>query len=215
MGSLMRLSEKAVAPALMHIFRYLEKVWNVPTGEKQPLTFLFLDESWLYLQHPIFAGFLQEWLRTLRKKKVFCIFATQEVAAAAKSSLSDTIAQQCLTKIYLADESATSPGLVDSYRYFGLTDSEIVSLSNATMKRDYYFKSPNGCRMFTLDLDPFQLALISPDHEILDNLEAKYGRNITEPLAFEILEATKEKMEDLGRDGNLVDYEKYKKMLRG
>ena len=100
MGSLMRLSEKAVAPALMYIFRYLEKLWNVPTGEKQPLTFLFLDEAWLYLQHPIFANFLQEWLRTLRKKKVFCIFATQEVAAAAKSSLSDTIAQQCLTKIY-------------------------------------------------------------------------------------------------------------------
>lgn len=120
----------------MYIFRYLEKLWNVPTGAKQPLTFLFLDEAWLYLQHPIFAGFLQEWLRTLRKKKVFCIFATQEVAAAAKSSLSDTIAQQCLTKIYLADESATSPGLMDSYRYFGLTDSEIISLSNATMKKD-------------------------------------------------------------------------------
>lgn len=213
MGSLMRLSEKAVAPALMYIFRYLEKLWNLPTGSKQPLTFLFLDEAWLYLQHPIFAGFLQEWLRTLRKKKVFCIFATQEVAAAAKSSLSDTIAQQCLTKIYLADESATTPGLVESYRYFGLTDSEILALSNATMKRDYYFKNPNGCRMFTLDLDPFQLALISPDHEMLDRIEAEHGRNTTEPLAFEILEETRKKFADLGKDTKQVNYEKYKKML--
>ncbi len=213
MGSLMRLSEKAVAPALMYIFRYLEKLWNVPTGQKQPLTFLFLDEAWLYLQHPIFAGFLQEWLRTLRKKKVFCIFATQEVAAAAKSSLSDTIAQQCLTKIYLADESATSPGLVDSYRYFGLTDSEIMALSNATMKRDYYFKNPNGCRMFTLDLDPFQLALISPDHEMLDRIEEEKGRNTMEPLAFDILEATRQKMSDLGRDTRPLNYEKYKAMI--
>lgn len=213
MGSLMRLSEKAVAPALMYIFRYLEKLWNLPTGSKQPLTFLFLDEAWLYLQHSIFAGFLQEWLRTLRKKKVFCIFATQEVAAAAKSSLSDTIAQQCLTKIYLADESATTPGLVESYRYFGLTDSEILALSNATMKRDYYFKNPNGCRMFTLDLDPFQLALISPDHEMLDRIEAEHGRNTTEPLAFEILEETRKKFSDLGKDTKQVNYEKYKKML--
>lgn len=213
MESLMRLSEKAVAPALMYIFRYLEKPWNLPTGSKQPLTFLFLDEAWLYLQHPIFAGFLQEWLRTLRKKKVFCIFATQEVAAAAKSSLSDTIAQQCLTKIYLADESATTPGLVESYRYFGLTDSEILALSNATMKRDYYFKNPNGCRMFTLDLDSFQLALISPDHEMLDRIEAEHGRNTTEPLAFEILEETRKKFSDLGKDTKLVSYEKYKKML--
>ena len=213
MGSLMRLSEKAVAPALMYIFRYLEKLWNLPTGSKQPLTFLFLDEAWLYLQHPIFAGFLQEWLRTLRKKKVFCIFATQEFAAAAKSSLSDTIAQQCLTKIYLADESATTPGLVESYRYFGLTDSEILALSNATMKRDYYFKNPNGCRMFTLDLDPFQLALISPDHEMLDRIEAEHGRNTTEPLAFEILEETRKKFADLGKDTKQVNFEKYKKML--
>ena len=213
MGSLMRLSEKAVAPALMYIFRYLEKLWNLPAGAKQPLTFLFLDEAWLYLQHPIFAGFLQEWLRTLRKKKVFCIFATQEVAAAAKSSLSDTIAQQCLTKIYLADESATSPGLVESYRYFGLTDSEILALSNATMKRDYYFKNPNGCRMFTLDLDQFQLALISPDHEMLDRIEAKHGRNTTEPLAFEILEETRKKFARLGRDTRQLDYEKYRQLL--
>ena len=213
MGSLMRLSEKAVAPALMYIFRYLEKLWNVPTGEKQPLTFLFLDEAWLYLQHPIFANFLQEWLRTLRKKKVFCIFATQEVAAAAKSSLSDTIAQQCLTKIYLADESAYTPGLLESYRYFGLTDSEIISLSNARMKMDYYFKNPNGCRMFTLDLDPFQLALISSDHEILDKVEKENGRNTTEPLAFEILEATKNKMLNIGRDVRNLEFAKYKKML--
>ncbi len=213
MGSLMRLSEKAVAPALMYIFRYLEKLWNLPAGEKQPLTFLFLDEAWLYLQHPIFAGFLQEWLRTLRKKKVFCIFATQEVAAAAKSSLSDTIAQQCLTKIYLADESATTPGLLESYRYFGLTDSEILAISNATMKRDYYFKNPNGCRMFTLDLDPFQLALISPDHEMLDRIEKEHGRNTTEPRAFEILEETRKKMNELGRDASDLNYEKYKELL--
>ncbi len=211
MGSLMRLSEKAVAPALMYIFRYLEKLWTVPHGEKQPLTFLFLDEAWLYLQHPVFAGFIQEWLRTLRKKKVFCIFATQEVSAASKSSLRDTIVQQCLTKIYLADESAVS--LAESYKDFGLTDSEIVALSEATMKRDYYFKNPNGSRMFTLDLDDFQLALISSDHEILDNLENRYGRNTTEELAFDLLDAVKEKYRRIGKDARKLDYSKYKKML--
>ena len=213
MGSLMRLSEKAVAPALMYIFRYLEKLWTVPHGQRQPLTFLFLDEAWLYLQHPVFAGFIQEWLRTLRKKKVFCIFATQEVSAASKSSLRDTIVQQCLTKIYLADESAVS--LADSYRDFGLTDSEIIALSEATMKRDYYFKNPNGSRMFTLDLDAFQLALISSDHEILDNLENQYGKNTTEMLAFELLDAVKAKAKEIGRDTRNLDYTKYKKMLEG
>lgn len=211
MGSLMRLSEKAVAPALMYIFRYLEKLWTVPHGEKQPLTFLFLDEAWLYLQHPVFAGFIQEWLRTLRKKKVFCIFATQEVSAASESSLKDTIVQQCLTKIYLADESALS--LSESYREFGLSESEIIALSEATMKRDYYFKNPDGSRMFTLDLDDFQLALISSDHEILDNIENQYGRNTGKELAFELLDAVKEKYRAAGKDAGCLDYTKYKNML--
>lgn len=213
MGALMRLSEKAVAPALFYIFRYLEKLWNVPTGQKQPLTFLFLDEAWLYLQHPIFASFIQEWLRTLRKKKVFCIFATQEVSAASKSALKETIDQQCLTKIYLADESAQNPALAASYREFGLTDSEIVALSNAQMKHDYYFKNPLGSRMFSLDLDDFQLALISSDHELLDYIEDRYGRNTTKELAFEILEATRNKYSNIGKNPHLLDYEKYQKML--
>lgn len=211
MGSLMRLSEKAVAPALMYIFRYLEKLWTVPHGERQPLTFLFLDEAWLYLQHPVFSGFIQEWLRTLRKKKVFCIFATQEVSAASKSSLRDTIVQQCLTKIYLADENAAQTA--ESYRDFGLTDSEIAALSEAVMKRDYYFKNPNGSRMFTLDLDAFQLALISSDHELLDNIESKYGRNTTRELAFELLDAVREKYKKIGKDARSLDYSKYREML--
>lgn len=213
MQSLMRLSEKAVAPALMYLFRYLEKLWNLPAGKKQPLTFLFLDEAWLYLQHPVFASFLQEWLRTLRKKKVFCIFATQEVEAAAKSTLSATIAQQCLTRIYLADENATSPALAESYRYFGLTDDEILALSTAVMKRDYYFKNPLGRRMFTLDLDPFQLALISPDHKAIDDIEAEHGKNTGKQLAFEILDKAMETAKSLGRDPSVYDYSKYKKMI--
>ena len=119
--------------------------------------------------------------------------------------------QQCLTKIYLADENAVS--LAESYKEFGLTDSEIYGLSQAQMKRDYYFKNPLGSRMFTLDLDDFQLALISSDHEILDNLENQYGKNTTEERAFELLDAVKEKYKLIGKDTRSLDYEKYKELL--
>lgn len=211
MGTLMRLSEKAVAPALMYIFRYLENLWNVPANEKQPLTFLILDEAWLYLQHKVFANIIQEWLRTLRKKKVFCIFATQEVSAISKSLLKDTIMQQCLTKIYLADNNAKM--LANEYAQFGLTPTEIQKLSEATMKHDYYFKNPIGSRMFSLDLDDLQLALISSDHELLTNVENQFGRNTGKELAFEILEATKEKYIARGKNPYALDYTKYKNFL--
>ncbi|MCR4822578.1 MAG: hypothetical protein K5873_06865 [Treponema sp.] len=57
------------------------------------------------------------------------------------------------------------------------------------------------------------LALISPDHEMLDKIEAAKGRNTMVPLAFDILEASRQKMADLGRDTRGLDYEKYKRML--
>ncbi len=67
--------------------------------------------------------------------------------------------------------------------------------------------------MFTLDLDPFQLVLLSSDHEILDQIESEYGKNTMKPLAFEILKQTKEKYENIGKDVNNLKYEKYLKML--
>jgi hypothetical protein len=96
---------------------------------------------------------------------------------------------ECLTKIYLADPSASTDIIAGFYRQFGLEDHEIAALSQAVMKRDYFYKSPGGSRMFKLSLDPFQLALLAPDHGLLDGLEEKYGRNCRRPLATEILEA--------------------------
>ena len=130
-----------------------------------------------------------------------------------KSALKETIDQQCLTKIYLADESAQNPALARSYSEFGLTDSEIIAISNAQMKRDYYFKNPLGCRMFSLDLDDFQLALISSDHELLDKIEEKHGKNTTKELAFEILEAKRKQYSEIGKPTYLLDYEQYQQML--
>ena len=53
--------------------------------------------------------------------------------------------------------------------------------------RDYFYKSPLGTRMFNLNLEKSQLALISSDHTYLDLLEQKYGRNSKRYLVFDIL----------------------------
>lgn len=189
MGTLMKMGQQAVTPALFFIFRFIEKIYSKPNGDPTgDPTLLILDEAWVFLDNPFFAKKIEEWLVTLRKKNVFCVFATQEVAKAVKSSLSTTIISQCLTKIYLADPSAVSDIVKEYYRYFGLEDNEISTLARAQMKRDYLYKSPNGTRMFELNLDAFQLALITPDHEILNQLEDIYGKNSGEPLAYEILE---------------------------
>jgi len=151
---------------------------------------LILDEAWLFLKNETFADKIAEWLKVLRKKNVYVIFATQDVADVANSPLKTTIIQQCLTKIYLADPSAMTAGMFSVYREFGLTDSEISLIASAQMKRDYFYTSPIGRRLFQLDLGPLTLALIgSPDHSLLDNLALKYETGSA--LCAEILEAKK------------------------
>ena len=41
--------------------------------------------------------------------------------------------------------------------------------------------------MFELALDDYQLALLTPDHDLLDSLEREYGKNSGIPLVEEIL----------------------------
>jgi type IV secretion system protein VirB4 len=188
MGSLMKMGAQAVTPALMFIFRFLERLYTKPDGNPtgEP-TLLVLDEAWVFLDNDYFARKIEEWLVTLRKKRVFCVFATQEVSKAANSRLRTTIASQCLTKIYLADPSARTDVVAECYRRFGLEENEITALARARMKRDYLYKSPKGTRMFELRLDGFQLALLSPGHDALDALEEEFGRNSGVPLAAEML----------------------------
>ena len=184
MGSLMKLSSQAVTPALMFLFKYLEKIWM---KDNTSPTLMVLDEAWLYLANPVFEKTIENWLLTLRKAHVACVFATQNIASIKKSNIAEIISQQCLTKIYLADNQAMTPAQKEGYEFFGLDESEVAALQNAIMKQDYYYKSPLGNRMFQLDLDKTQLAIFSPEHDFLDLLETQYGKNTGKPLVKDIL----------------------------
>jgi type IV secretion system protein VirB4 len=182
MEALMNRGEGCVVPALVYLFNLVEKNFD---GR---LALLILDEAWLFLKNETFADKIAEWLKVLRKKNVYVIFATQDVADVANSPLKTTIIQQCLTKIYLADPSASTPFMTDVYRSFGLSDSEISLIAHARMKRDYFYTSPAGRRLFQLDLGPLTLALIgSPDHALLNDLASHYETG--EALCAQMLDA--------------------------
>jgi type IV secretion system protein VirB4 len=170
MEALMNRGEGCVVPALVYLFNLVEKKCD---GR---LTLLVLDEAWLFLKNAVFAEKIAEWLKVLRKKNVFVVFATQDVADVEKSPLKTTVVQQCLTKIYLADPGAAAPAMYEVYSAFGLSDSEISLIAGSTMKRDYFYTSPLGRRLFQLDLGPLSLALAGgADHALLDRLEEDCG----------------------------------------
>jgi len=165
----MSLGEAALIPALEYLFHRVEQRFD-----GRP-TLMIVDEAWLFLGHPVFAGRLQAWLKTLRKKNVYVVFATQEVAdASRRPDLMSTILSACQTKIFLPDDEALTPAVAEAYQRFGLTLAEIAILSKAQKKRDYYYRSAKGRRLFQLGLGPATLAFVAmsseADQRFLDEL---------------------------------------------
>jgi type IV secretion/conjugal transfer VirB4 family ATPase len=160
MGQLMQLGDAAIVPAI----EYLDHR-DRATYDGTPLLKIY-DECWLFMGHPVFANMLRRDLKTLRKKNVSIVFATQEVAdAAARPDLLSTILQACQTKIFLADASASSPSAAAAYQTFGLSPHEIGVIATAQPKRDYFYHSTKGRRLFSLELGPAALAVVGVSDE--------------------------------------------------
>jgi type IV secretion system protein VirB4 len=142
-----------VAPVLSYLFHRLEEKFD---GSP---TLLLLDEAWLFLDNPLFAARVREWLKVLRKKKVAVIFATQSLADIMASSIAPAIIESCPQRIFLPNDRAVEPQARDAYERFGLNERQIELIARATPKRDYYLQSRRGNRLFDLALGPIALAI--------------------------------------------------------
>lgn len=121
-------------------------------------TLLILDEAWLFLDDPVFAARIRQWLKTLRKKNVSVIFATQSLADIQDSSIAPAIVESCASRIFLPNPQATEPQIRSIYEGFGLNARQIQIVATAEPKRDYYYQSRLGNRLFDLDLRQVALA---------------------------------------------------------
>ena len=107
----------------------------------------------------MFAARIREWLKTLRKKNVSVVFATQSLADIANSSIAPALVESCPTRIFLPNERAQELQSRETYQRFGLNARQIELISRATPKRDYYYQSPLGARVFDLGLGPIALSV--------------------------------------------------------
>ena len=142
----------AVLPVLTYLFHRLEARFA-----GQP-TLLILDEAWLFLDDPLFAGQIRDWLKTLRKKNVAVLFATQSLSDIANSSIAPAIIESCPQRIFLPNDRAIEPQTREAYERFGLNERQIGLIAQATPKRDYYLQSRRGNRLFELGLGEIALA---------------------------------------------------------
>jgi type IV secretion system protein TrbE len=144
-----------VAPVLTYLFHALEARFD-----GRP-TLLILDEAWLFLDNPLFAARIREWLKVLRKKNVGVVFATQSLADVAGSSIAPAIIESCPQRIFLPNDRAIEPQSRAAYDAFGLNARQIELIARATPKRQYYLQSARGNRLFELGLGPVALTFCS------------------------------------------------------
>ena len=157
-------SAGAVAPVLTYLFHRLEERFD-----GRP-TLLILDEAWIYLDHPLFAARIREWLKVLRKKNVAVLFATQSLADIAGSPIAPAIIESCPQRIFLPNDRAIEPQSRLTYERFGLNARQIELVATATPKQDYYLQSRRGNRLFQLGLGPIALALCGTSDPVAQKL---------------------------------------------
>ena len=172
MDDLLRRPQSASA-VLSVIFHMLEARFD-----GRP-TLLVLHEAWLFVKDALFAAQIQDWLKTLRKRNVAVVFASQELADVERSPIASTILEACATRIFLPNDRAREPRTRAFYEAAGLNERQIELIAHGVPKRDYYVVSRLGSRMIELGLGPATLAFVgasSPeDQALMDKVIAAHG----------------------------------------
>ena len=153
LAKLMESNKDAIEPVLTCLFHKLEQLF---TGKP---TLLILDEAWTYLKNKLFLDKIQTWLRELRKNEVSVIFASQSLADAIDTPLMPLLLESCQTKILLPNKEALNPAISLMYKKIGLNEPQITIISQAIGKKQYFYYSSCGVRLFDLTMGELALAI--------------------------------------------------------
>ncbi len=159
MGSLMNMGNEAVFPALQFMFSRIDELFDT---DPQP-TLLIMDEAWLFINHKVFRRKIKEWLKTLRKKRVFVVLAVQNVGDVDDP---EEFLTSCHTRIYLANPELRgegTPAVKDMYRKIGCTEAEMEIIGHARRKQDYFIQQQEGSALVNFMVDSYQLERVARD----------------------------------------------------
>ena len=170
---LMNMGDKYTLPVLLYLFRRIEK-----SLKGQPAA-IIISEAWLVLQHPVFRKKIREWLKVLRKLNCFVLMETQSLSDAANSDILDVILESTSTKIFLPNIHARDEESSILYKRMGLNSRQIDIIATAIPKKQYYYVSEKGRRLYDLALGPLTMSFVGTSDkdsiETIRNLEDVYG----------------------------------------
>jgi type IV secretion system protein VirB4 len=131
-------------PVLMVLLQRMEEMLN---GE--PLIY-HVAEAWKALNDPVFAHFLKQQQKTIRKKNGLGIFDTQQVEDLLGTDNGRVMVEQSPTKLLLANPDATRGDYVDG---LGLTDTEFDLFKQVAARNNRRFVVKQGEDFVPCELD--------------------------------------------------------------
>ena len=110
-----------------------------------------MDEAWRFIQHPALRSYIQEGLKTWRKRNAAMVLSTQTIEDFASADLLRTVVESCPTKLLLANPA------LDPKRYadlFQLNDMELELLTGLIPRQQILLKRPDVTKVLSLTVDP-------------------------------------------------------------
>lgn len=114
------------------------------------LTLCVMDEAWRFIQHERLRSYVQEALKTWRKRNAAMVLATQSIDDFASADLLRTVVESCPTKLLLANPSLDRARYADLFR---LNDAELQLLADLTPRQQMLMKRPDVSKVLTLNVD--------------------------------------------------------------
>jgi type IV secretion system protein VirB4 len=146
----MRAYPSLIEPLLFYILhRVNERLLD--EEDARTLKLCVMDEAWRFIQNPTLRGYVQEALKTWRKRNGAMVLATQTVDDFASADLLRTVVESCPTKLLLANPA------LDRSRYaelFQMNEMELDLLATLMPRRQILLKRPDLTKVLTLAVDP-------------------------------------------------------------
>jgi type IV secretion system protein TrbE len=146
----MRAYPALLEPLLFYVLHRVTARIQDP-AEAATLKLCVMDEAWRFIQHPTLRAYVQEGLKTWRKRNAMMLLSTQSIDDFASAELLRTVVESCPTKLLLANPA------LDRQQYaelFQLNDRELELLTNLVPRQQILLKRPDLTKVLTLTVDP-------------------------------------------------------------
>jgi type IV secretory pathway VirB4 component len=170
----MRAYPALLEPLLFYVLHRVTTRIHDP-AEAGTFKLCVMDEAWRFIQHPTLRAYVQEGLKTWRKRNAAMVLLTQSIDDFASADLLRTVVESCPTKLLLANPAC------DRRQYaelFQLNERELDLLTGLIPRQQVLLKRPDVTKVLTLTVEPksYWLYTNTPlDNQRLEELSQRYG----------------------------------------